>query len=110
MYQVQENVDGAARNALANERTFLSWFRTAVTLLALGGAIIRFQLVSRWRASGGILLGMGLLMMYYGLARYIIVQRQLQTLKFQPNRVGVWLLVAATFAVGAALIVLNVLP
>lgn len=110
MWATQENIDGAARNSLANERTFLSWFRTAVTLLALGAAIVRFNLVKRSLASGIILLVMGIVMMYLGLLRYFQVQRKLQRMEFQPNRIGVWLVVAGTFAVGAALIVLNAVP
>lgn len=34
--------DSRARTHLANERTFLAWFRTAITLIALGLAAAQF--------------------------------------------------------------------
>lgn len=107
MWQPQPNVDGAARNSLANERTFLSWFRTGVTLITLGAAVIRFKLVKHSNASGFVLLGMGMALIYAGVYQYVRVQRMLQKMEFHPNRVGVWLLVAATFVVAALLIVIN---
>lgn len=108
MWHEQDNVDGTARNSLANERTFLAWFRTAITLITLGAAVLRFRLVKRSQASGFILLGMGVVIMYLGLIFYLRVQRGLHRMHFEPNKIGVGLLVAATFAVGAALLIVNV--
>ena len=107
MWRKQENVDGGARNSLANERTFLAWFRTAVTLITLGAAVLRFHLVKRSEATGFILLSMGVVIMYLGLIFYLRVQRSLHKMQFEPNKIGVALLVAATFAVGAALLLVN---
>ena len=38
-----ENTCSLARDHLANERTFLSWLRTSVTLMGVGVALVKFN-------------------------------------------------------------------
>jgi putative membrane protein len=38
---------GKASDYLANERTFLAWVRTAVTIIALGFVVVKFGLLTR---------------------------------------------------------------
>jgi putative membrane protein len=38
---------GKPTDYLANERTFLAWVRTAVTIIALGFVVVKFGLVTR---------------------------------------------------------------
>ena len=40
-----ENTDSLAREHLANERTFLSWLRTGVTLMGVGVALVKFDAI-----------------------------------------------------------------
>lgn len=54
--------DNRARTYLANERTFLAWLRTGITLIALGLAALEF--LARTESSFGVskeLLGFGLI-------------------------------------------------
>jgi len=40
-----ENTGSIARDHLANERTFLAWLRTGVTLMGVGVALVKFNAV-----------------------------------------------------------------
>lgn len=54
----QRELSAAAQAALSNERTFLSWIRTALALVVTGVAVVAFDLPIDlgWRlAAGGVL-------------------------------------------------------
>lgn len=65
------------RTALANERTFLSWTRTALGLAAAGAALV--ELVDRTgsTALGWSLIGAGFVTMAVGIIRFRMVRRLL---------------------------------
>jgi len=77
---IVENRDSAARDHLANERTFLAWVRTALGLVGLG------VLLERLGAGGeqlGVLAGVaficfGGLSLIYAVTRYLRVARHLE--------------------------------
>jgi putative membrane protein len=48
--------EGAIRDHLANERTFLAWVRTAVTFIGLGFAVDRLVPVDAWGQLLGLVL------------------------------------------------------
>src|SRR3954453_10174003 len=75
--------DSRARTHLANERTFLAWFRSGITLVALGLAAAQFlgstggpgELVVHLLAT--LVIGTGGLMAVVGLARYRVNRREI---------------------------------
>jgi len=65
------NIGSRARDHLANERTYLAWHRTGLSVAALGVAVAKFAPHRGVHAvvSGGILLFAGLLVSGYGTVR-----------------------------------------
>jgi putative membrane protein len=98
--------DARARTHLANERTFLAWFRTGITLVALGLAgaqllggesdqerLVVLLLATLVIATGGFLV-------MVGLVRYRVGRRRIEASDFRPA----WgsIVIAATLAVVAS--------
>ncbi|MEU3823812.1 DUF202 domain-containing protein [Streptomyces sp. SID486] len=84
------NTGSRARDHLANERTYLAWLRTGISMAALGVAVAKFAPHRGIHAvvSGGILLLAGLLVAAYGTVRYRSVGRQLDADVYAPARFG----------------------
>jgi len=84
------NTGGVARDHLANERTYLAWLRTGISVAALGVAVAKFAPHRGAHAvlAGLILLGAGLLVSAYGTFRYRAVGRQLDAGVFAPAAFG----------------------
>ena len=82
--------DSRARTHLANERTYLAWFRTGITLVALGLAAAQFlggeggdtQRVVRALAT--LVIGTGAAVMVVGLVRYREGRRRIDASEFRP--------------------------
>lgn len=105
----------SATDHLANERTFLAWTRTAVTVMALGFVVARFGLLLRELGTGkaappslfsegvGVLLVLaGGALMGLALVRFVRVRADLEAGRYEPRGVieyGLTLLVIAV-AVG----------
>lgn len=114
------NSDEQARRLvyLAAERTLTSWIRTALSLMALGFVIDRFDLVVReilneparvalhvhrlWSWSGSVLIGLGILMAVVAGTYYL--RYALRYRRDGSTEVGRSLIVGAlfTFALGGA--------
>ncbi|GAA5807805.1 hypothetical protein MFLAVUS_001184 [Mucor flavus] len=81
---VLENKGNTARDHLANERTYLAWFRTSLSLITLGIGIIQVYHVSTahhkriGRALGLIFVFSSILFLYFGNVRYFHAQWALQ--------------------------------
>ncbi|GHE41261.1 hypothetical protein GCM10017673_49490 [Streptosporangium violaceochromogenes] len=77
-----------AVNHLANERTYLAWLRTGLSMVALGVAVAKFAQGRGIHAvvAGVTLLLAGLMLIFYGTARYHTVRRQLIAGSFTPAR------------------------
>ncbi|MEU4224002.1 DUF202 domain-containing protein [Nonomuraea sp. NPDC026600] len=103
------NTGSRARDHLANERTYLAWLRTGISVAALGVAVAKFAPHRGVHAvvSGGILIFAGLLVSAYGTARYRSVGRQLEAGLFAPARFRT--ITAATVVTVLALIAVVVL-
>ncbi|MFB7668546.1 YidH family protein [Kitasatospora sp. NPDC056138] len=84
------NTGSRARDHLANERTYLAWLRTGISMAALGVAVAKFSPDRGLHAlvSGAILICAGLLVSAYGTARYRSVGRQLDGGVYAPARFG----------------------
>lgn len=91
-----------ARDHLANERTFLAWFRTSLTVVGLGVALVKLQMLQGF-ALVSILLGA--FMLLYASYRYYHVLYMVNRGFFSPGFVGIAALVLfALVAVIAAMI------
>lgn len=98
------------REHQANERTFLAWLRTSISLIGFGLAIARFGLFLRQSQTvttqnlvpnntqiNSEFLGMSLIiagLIIVGLAalRYNRVYRQIEQGNYQPSRFTIWLI------------------
>jgi putative membrane protein len=78
--ELRTTAGSRARDHLANERTWLAWVRTALSLIVLGLAIARFapDRAGRSEASGIMLVSLGLMAIVIGTWRYRTVNRELE--------------------------------
>lgn len=66
------------RTRLANERTFLAYFRSAVVFLSSGFAIMKLPLFDEIKWLGWILIALGPVLITIGLIRLIYVKRSIK--------------------------------
>lgn len=98
--------DSRARTHLANERTFLAWFRTGLTLIALGIAAAQF--LTRDVVAGipvvsllaTILVVTGVSLAVVGAGRYQRARLRIDAAAFEPARWSVVVTTAAAIATG----------
>jgi putative membrane protein len=82
--------DSRARTHLANERTFLAWLRTGLSLMAVGLAAAGFlpvDLVPGFpyvRSFASLLVLCGTIMVLYGASRYMRACRQIDQGLYDP--------------------------
>jgi putative membrane protein len=106
----EPNTGSRARDHLANERTYLAWLRTGISVAALGVAAAKFapNRGARAVAAGSILIFSGLLVCAYGISRYRAVGRQLDAGLFAPAAFGAVMAAAVIIVVSliAALVLI----
>lgn len=73
-----ENTGSLARDHLANERTFLAWLRTGVTLMGVGVALVKFDAL----ISGVLLAIIGIFFIITSSKRYFEVMEALNEGKY----------------------------
>jgi putative membrane protein len=102
--------DSRARTHLANERTFLAWFRTGLTTIALGLAAGQF--LARDVVSGvPIVTLLGVFLVIVGVVRYVSQRRRIEHRTFRPADRAVLISAGAAIAAGVlAVVFLWVLP
>ena len=102
MPQSIENVGSAARDHLANERTFLAWTRTGLGLTALGVALVQLIDSEGTMATvGGILMVLaGIFAMAYGTFRYQEVRRGLMEGRYPVAKWEVLVMAAIVILAG----------
>lgn len=87
---VTQNVGSLARDHLANERTFLSWIRTALAFIGFG--LILAELVDtqgiRAEVLGLALIVLGAIGAIASTARFLRVTRQLDAGEYQSSTIG----------------------
>lgn len=95
-----------ARDHLANERTFLSWLRTALGVIALAAAVARFGTGGTWgnRVATGALALLGVLILATGTRRYYQVADDLEHDRFTPVRRAPLVVAVAVVVVAAVLL------
>jgi putative membrane protein len=109
--------DSRARTHLANERTFLAWFRTGLTLIALGVAAAQFLTLT---TSTGVrlvplfstlVIGLGVVLVAVGVWRYHGGRTRIDEERFHPAHLSVVVTSAAALVTGLlALMLVWLLP
>lgn len=107
----RENVGSAARDYLANERTYLAWLRTGFGTSALGLAVAKLLgTPGDWRpiAAGILFVVLGLIMLLHGTMRYFRVVRALDEGFVEVSRAGpIWFgFTAVGFGIVVAVLIL----
>lgn len=85
---IVDNTGSVARDNLANERTFLSWLRTGITLMGVGTALVKFNAI----IPGIIFNIMGLIFIICANYRYYEVLDALKKDKFVINSKGIMII------------------
>lgn len=100
------------RDHLANERTLLSWIRTALTVIGLGFIVARLAAeggAGRIEALGGVaLVVLGGAVAVAGAYSYLSARRELTTGSYRPA-VGLHLAVVGAVVVGAVVVAIFLL-
>lgn len=113
MTQQQKNL--RQREHQANERTFLAWMRTSISLIGFGLAIARFGLFlqqtqansnisSAWLNSHNLGIGLiflGIAIVALAAFRYNQVYWQIERVSYRPNRFLIWLVAGLVGSLGA---------
>jgi putative membrane protein len=106
---------------MANERTFLAWIRTSISIMAFGFVVEKFSLFVKQFAFylgkeaspppsgyssvfGIILVGLGAVMGVLSFFRYKAVERQIDEDTYVPSRVLSVLLTLSMLAIGVFLV------
>jgi len=103
--------DSRARTHLANERTFLAWLRTGITLIALGLAAAQFLArdvipeVPVVRTLSSLMILMGAFTVGVGLYRYRRGAERIEAEAFRPA--GSSLVVAAGLALAISILAIG---
>lgn len=109
------DADSRARTHLANERTYLAWFRTGLTLIAFG--LIGGQFLSRDVAGGlvrvlsTVAVGTGVFLVLVGALRYARSRQLIDAATFRPAGLSIQIATAAAAVAGVlAILFLWLLP
>ncbi|ORZ17020.1 hypothetical protein BCR42DRAFT_295831, partial [Absidia repens] len=94
-----ENKASVARDHLANERTFLAWLRTSLSLITVGVAITQLYHLNPsssnkivvGRALGATFVALSIVFLYFANARYFHAQYALTQGQFPASRGAVLL-------------------
>jgi putative membrane protein len=112
---------GDRRVHMANERTFLAWIRTSISIMAFGFVVEKFSLFVKQLSFylgkesippspgytsifGIILIGLGALMGILAFFRYKVVQRQIEEDTYAPSRLLGILLTLSIVVIGLFLV------
>ena len=105
-----EGQDPDYRFSLANERTFLAWIRTALSLLAAAVAVVQlvpaFRLHGTREVLGAVLAAIGCLCAGLAYPRWAANERAMRTSASLPRGAALILLSIALMIVGVAVVVL----
>jgi putative membrane protein len=118
--------DPHIRDHLANERTFLAYLRTSLSLLSIGISINRFSLYLlekntiptgtgiRTTLVGAEQLGIGmvvigLVLLVYGIVRFSQMNREIEAQTYRPNIAAMWILsgIILVGAIGGSLLLFS---
>ncbi|MBA2487987.1 MAG: DUF202 domain-containing protein [Chloroflexi bacterium] len=103
-------ITGAAiRDHLANERTLLSWQRTALTVIGLGFIVDRFAFEAATAGTASIV-GLGVIVLgasiaLLGARRYVRTEREIDTASYRPSITTHLVLTGAIVAAAVLLVI-----
>lgn len=101
-----EEIKGNPRDHLANERTFLSWIRTSLSIMAFGLAIYKFSIFESYSNIVGIaLVALGMLTVSLPFIRYKQSEKQLKEGFYKHSSLLIGVLTTFIFLVSVFLIV-----
>jgi putative membrane protein len=66
------------RTRLANERTFLAYFRSTIVFLSSGFAIVKLEMLQEIEWVGFALIAIGPILFFIGFIRFIYVKRSIR--------------------------------
>lgn len=104
MFSRQPNIGNYARDALANERTYLAWVRTSLALVALGVALAEFGngVLGDPFAAGLSLIATAFVVFVFSSWRFFFVQYEIECERFQSNAAGMLVVaIVGTLVLGA---------
>jgi putative membrane protein len=113
--QLAVDRDSRARTHLANERTFLAWLRTGLSLMAVGLAAAGFLPVDLVpglpyvRAFAALLVLSGTIMVLYGASRYVRAYKEIETGSYDPAGTAIVTIAAIISLIGVLAIPLVLL-
>jgi putative membrane protein len=100
------------REHLANERTYLAWMRTAISLLGFGVVIVRLRMLqsspisylgTSWRL--GLLFSLvGLLTVFLSTTHYFAIRREIESQTYEPSSRWVILFSLAIIILGSGVV------
>jgi putative membrane protein len=115
--QREADNESRARTHLANERTFLAWFRTGLTLIALGVAAAQFLTATTLTGVrliplfSTLVVGVGVALVAIGAWRYDRGRARIDVGQFHPARLSIYVTSVAALATGLlALVVVWLMP
>lgn len=104
--------ESRAREYLSNERTYLSWMRSAISLIGLGAVLVRVQVFQpplapspdmTWKV-GLVLSIIGLVTVFLATQHYFAIRQEIANDNYEPTGRWVILLSLAVLLIGAGLI------
>ncbi|KAF9995478.1 hypothetical protein BGZ65_008887 [Modicella reniformis] len=115
-----ENKGSIARDHLANERTYLAWLRSSLSLITVGVAITQLfrlqassgeldKVTKLGRPLGGSFVALGILFLWLGTARYFHSQNALSYGQFPASRGSVIIATVTVMAVLLACFIIVIL-
>lgn len=110
----QKTNNSRQREHQANERTFLAWMRTSISLIGFGLAIARFglflqqqqldnqlnELLLNSHTLGMSLIFVGIIIVILAAIRYNQVYWQIERVSYRPNRVVIWVVASLIASLG----------
>ena len=106
--------DSRARTHLANERTFLAWFRTGLTLIAfglIGGQFLSSEVGGLVSILSTVAVGTGVFLVLVGARRYASGRELIDAAVFRPAGLSIHVATAAAVVAGVlAILFLWLLP
>ena len=94
------------REYMANERTFLAWIRTGVSVVSIGLAIAQIEAAVLGFGGFGIgLVSLGCLTLVIGVVHFFSTRRQLDKGEFAPSVVSYVIIAAGTLGLAGAFMI-----
>ena len=103
---MDENKNSSPRDHLANERTFLAWVRTSISIMGFGLVIFKFSLFEEYSGIVGMaLVAVGSVIAILPYIYYKLTERQLNEGYYKYSSLPISVLTAFIFILSVILII-----